>query len=311
MIRRRPLLTATGAIAAALAAPLAAQATDPAVAAAEQQEMDDVAAMMAGIFPEAAPLSPGQQAALPLAEEVVAQVFPEGTYARMMGETMEPMMESMIGSFTDLPVNQIVKLTGLYGEDFSQLGEGTVDEVMGIVDPAFDQRSQEIGDVTIGLVTEVMTEIEPAYRAGLARAYAVRFDQAELADLKRYFATPVGSKYARESMLIYADPQVMSAMNELMPAIMNLMPRMIERMDAINASLPEPRRYSQLSAEEQARLARLLGVTPEALREAEPEPEEWGESEAYGGEDYRGEEPAPAPETDPAAEAGEVAAPAA
>ncbi|MEE4153023.1 MAG: DUF2059 domain-containing protein [Erythrobacter sp.] len=295
---RRPLLAAAGAFAAVLAAPLAAQ--EALTPSAEPQEMDDVAAMMAGIFPKAEPLSPAQEAVLPLAGEVVAQVFPEGTYARMMGDTMQPMMESMIGSFTEMPANQIAKLTGLYGEDFAQLDGAKIDAAMAIIDPAFEERSQEIGRVTIGLVTDVMTEIEPAYRAGLARAYAVRFSEAELADLKRYFATPVGAKYARESMLIYADPQVMSAMNELMPAIMNLMPRMIDEIGAASARLPEPRRFSQLSVDEQARLAELLGVSAQALREAEPE--EWDESVDYEG--Y-------APETAPQPSPGEVATPAA
>ncbi len=316
---RRPLLAAASALAFALPVPLAAQegetaSSDSAIDAAaadadaELQGIDDFTGLLGDLFPAAEPLTPQQEAVLPLAQEVVIQIFPEGTYTRMMGETMQPMLDSMMGTLTDLPLGQVQKLTGLYGDDFSQLGEGTIDEAMAILDPAFGERNKRIGDVTIELVTEVMTEIEPAYRAGLARAYAVRFNEAELADLKRYFSTPVGSKYAAESMLIYADPQVMSAMNELMPSLMALMPRMIERMDAINALLPQARRYSELDANEQARLAQLLGVTPGALSEAEPQ--DWGEGADYGGEDLTGDEAPAAPETQ-ASEPGEVAAPAA
>ena len=66
-----------------------------------------------------------------------------------------------------------------------------------------------------------MDRIEPSYRAGLARAFATRFSAAELDELNRFFSTPVGARYAGESMLIYADPQVMAAMNELMSSTRN------------------------------------------------------------------------------------------
>lgn len=297
MIRRLALAASPlgAALSFSLAAPLAAQDTAPPATEAERQAMDDFSAMMGQIFAAPEPLTPEQEAVLPMAREVVAQIFPEGTYARMMSETMKPMMDTIMGSFMDLPRNQIVTLTGLYGEDFSRLDETQVDQAMAILDPAFDPRSKAIADVTLTLVSDVMTEIEPAYRAGLARAYAVRFTEAELADLKRYFSTPTGSKYARESMLIYADPQVMAAMNELMPAIMGTVPQMLERMQAINAEFPEPRRFSQLTDREQAQLAELLGVSLEELSAAEPEDLEESEGAAAGEAAY-GEEPAGEPE---------------
>lgn len=293
MMIRRPLIAAASLAALALATPLAAQETADEMSS-ESAEADagaeagdekaDMAAIMGDFFPEAEPLTPEQEAALPMAQEVVGQIFPEGTYARMMGDTMKPMMENITSSFTDLPLNQILKLTGLYGEDVGEMGDGTIAEVMAILDPAFDDRTKAVSNITIDLITEVMTEIEPAYRAGLARAYAVRFDETELADLKRYFSTPIGSKYAGESMLIYADPQVMSAMKDLMPAVMGMMPNMIERMGEVNAEFPKPRRYSELTEEEQARLSELLGVAAEDLSTAEPEEEPDSFSDAQTGE---------------------------
>ncbi|MEO1222418.1 MAG: DUF2059 domain-containing protein, partial [Pseudomonadota bacterium] len=113
-------------------------------------------------------------------------------------------------------------------------------------------------------------EIEPAYRSGLARAYAVRFTSEELADLSAYFDTPVGKKYAAQSFLIFADPQVMSSMNEIMPAMMQRMPSMMELIGEAASGFPEGRSFSSLNAEERSQLAQLLGVSEEELAASEP-----------------------------------------
>lgn len=289
MISTRPLFAAASSLALALAGPLAAQdmpddnapAENTSQAQAEsgepqssdQEAADAISGMLGNIFGEADPLTPEQEAALPMAQQVVEKIFPEGTYAKMMNDTMKPMMDGMMGSFMDLPINEIAKLTGLYADDLPEMGDGSINQVMAILDPAFEERTRVITGVTIDLVTETMTQIEPGYREGLARAYAVRFSSPELADLNTYFATPVGSKYAAESMLIYTDPQVMSAMNEMMPAMLGMVPQMMEKIAAANAELPAPRRFSELSDEERAKLSELLEVSEDELAEAEPEPQ--------------------------------------
>ncbi len=262
---KRAIFASTASFALLAAAPLAAQ--DEGMSA----ETDELSNMFGNMFGEAEPLSPEQEARMPAAETVVEKIFPAGTYAKMMNDTMKPMMDGMMGSFMDLPINEIAKLTGLYSEEMPELGEGSVNEIMAILDPAFQDRTKLIADVTIQLVTDTMSQIEPGYRAGLARAYAVRFTEAELADLNAYFATPTGAKYAGESMLIYTDPQVMSAMNEMMPAMMGMMPDMMEQIAAASEQFPPARTFSDLDDAEKAKLAELLGTTEEALAASEPE----------------------------------------
>lgn len=267
------LFLGANALALFVAAPSAAQddvAADPDQQVAEE-DTEAAAGLFENIFGKAEPLSIEQEARLPMAEAVVMKIFPEGTYAKMMNDTMKPMMDGMMGSFMDVPMNEIAKLSGLFVSDMPELGEGSIKEVMEILDPAFEERSKLIADLTIQLVTDTMTQVEPAYRDGLARAYAVRFDDAELADLNAYFSTSTGAKYAAESMLIYTDPQVMSAMNDLMPAMMNMMPQMMEQIAEATDQFPAARTFSELSSEEQARLSELLGVTQDVLRENEPD----------------------------------------
>lgn len=274
MIKRAFLATSVG-IALLTAAPLAAQDGNETIESEEltQEDADAIGAMFGNMFGDAEPLSPEQEARMPAAEMVVERIFPAGTYAKMMNDTIKPMMDGMMGSFMDLPINEIAKLTGFYGADMPELGEGSVNEIMAILDPAFQDRTKLITDVTLQLVTDTMTQIEPGYRAGLARAYAVRFTQDELADLNAYFSTPTGAKYAGESMLIYTDPQVMASMNEMMPAMMSMMPTMMEEIAKASEQFPPARTFSDLSEAEKARLAELLGTTEAALAENEPKSE--------------------------------------
>ncbi|MXP30809.1 DUF2059 domain-containing protein [Parerythrobacter jejuensis] len=234
-----------------------------------QVEDARVADLMGSMFGEADPLTPEQESRLPAAQLVVDRIFPTGTYAKMMDESMKPMMDGIMGSMLQVPAAELAKLVGNLAA-VDPAAEGSIGEAMAILDPAFEERNKRMMDTTLNMMTELMDEIEPSYRAGLTRAYAVRFTPAELGDMNAFFSTPSGSRYAAESMLIFMDPQVMSAMNELMPSMMEMMPKMMERMTQSVADLPPARTYSQLSADEQTRLARILGVSKDELAANEP-----------------------------------------
>lgn len=244
---------------------LAAQEPDP--AAQGMEEVEALAAELANLFPSD-PLTAEQEARLPQAEAVVARIFPPGTYARMMDETMEPMMEAIMGSMQRVPLAQLAAIGGLDESDVAEMGDARLGEVLAILDPAHEQRNAIFAQVTSEMVGALMQRIEPSYRAGLARAYAVRFERSDLVELDRFFQTPTGGRYAAESMLIFADPQVMSAMNEVMPAVLEMMPAMIENLQERSAQLPEPRRLFDLTDDEIERLSRLLGVPVEDVRAA-------------------------------------------
>lgn len=246
------------------AVPVQAQDEGPPPADASQ-DMEALASAFGEMFP-AEPLTPEQEARLPRAQAVVAHIFPPGTYARMMDEMMGPTMDSILGSMAQIPVAQLATIAGMEQSQVAAMGEAKLGEVMAIVDPAYERRNAVASDVMMEMMGDVMKRIEPSYREGLARAYAVRFEPSDLAELDRFFQTPVGGRYAAESMLIYADPQVMSAMNEVMPAVLEMMPAMMEQMQQRMEDLPEPRKMSDLSDAELQRLSELLGVPAADLR---------------------------------------------
>jgi hypothetical protein len=233
------------------------------------QELEAIGSLFGDMFGTAEPLSPEEEARLESAMIVVTKLFPEGTYARMMEESMAPMLEGMMGGLGGSPAIALTGLTGIDPITLNAIEDDKLDAALALLDPAAAERNAAMGEAMFSLISEVVVEIEPAYRAGLARAYAVRFTEAELSDLATYFSTSVGQKYAAESFLIFADPQVMSSMNEVMPAMMQRMPSMFEMMGEVGAEFPEGRKVSDLNPEERARLADLLGVSEEELADAE------------------------------------------
>ena len=280
---KRILTTSLSALALATSAPIVA-AQDEAASTEEaelQKELDAVGDMFGDMFGTAEPLTADQEARVPMAQQVVLKLFPEGTYSKMMEETMAPMMDGLLGSIAGSPAVTLLELTGLPPSQLNAVDEANQAEAVALLDPNASARNAEIGDTMMTLITDTVEQIEPSYRSGLARAYAVRFTEAELTDLDTYFATPVGQKYAAESFLIFADPQVMSSMNEMMPAVMEAMPAMMGDIGGIAEKYPKGRTFSALSSEEQTQLASLLGTTLENLAAVEPETVEVSEEEEW------------------------------
>lgn len=116
---------------------------------------------------------------------------------------------------------------------------------------------------------DLMTQFEPDIREGLASAYAGRFDTKQLQEMNAFFATPTGRAYAADSYIVMMSPEVMSKMQGLVPRLMKEMPAVIEKVKAATASLPEPRKYADLTNAERDKLAALLGISRKELEEGE------------------------------------------
>lgn len=256
------------ALALIASSPVAAQETTTAEEV--SRELDAVSALFGDMFGNAEALTAEEEARVPAAQSVVLKLFPEGTYSKMMDETMAPMMDAMMGNLAGSPAILLNELTGMSPSALTSVDEGNLTQALTLLDPNAGARNAEMADMMTTLISNVVKSIEPSYRAGLARAYAVRFTAEELADLDAYFATTVGKKYASESFLIFADPQVMASMNETVPAVMQAMPQVMGNMEELSNKYPKGRTFSSLNPEEQDKLAALLGVTLEDLAASEP-----------------------------------------
>lgn len=239
--------------------------------AAQEGEVPDAAMIsaMQGMF-AAEPLTAEQEARLPAAQAVANKVVPDGVYARVMDDMLPAMlgpMASLVSSSNGMSAEALSQRLGLTAEHLGKLSEAERLEITGLLDPAYDQRGEVALNAMMAPLRDILGAVEPALRNGIARAYAARFDPAELAAIGDFFATPAGARFAGELLPLFSDPQVMSASMEIVPQVMERLPQMTGAMGAAMSALPPERGFGDLSNRERARLAQLLGVDLAALKQ--------------------------------------------
>jgi hypothetical protein len=169
---------------------------------------------------------------LALAKQAVAAIMPAGTMQRVMKDSLGYMEEMMLGGMFDMK-----------GTDLGVTGEGkdkTLRQVMAEKDPHFEERMRITNRVMTEEMSAIFGRMEPRMREGMARAYARRFTVAELTDINRFFVSPAGASFARQSFELMTDPELMTEMMSFMPEMMKEMPAMGEKLKKATAHLPPP-----------------------------------------------------------------------
>ena len=260
----KKIVNAMAAAALVCAVPAAAQ-EDPehSESAMSPGDLDEFAGIMAGLF-QTEPLTEEQNARLPAAQAVVGEMMPDGFYGEMMAGMMDKMLRPMLTMFSQPEFVLGARLT-VDAEAIEALEEAEQAELTAMLDPAYQAR----GDAMVAVLTSRMggmfTAMEGPMREGLSKAYAVRFDDAQLADIAAFFATPTGGEYARESMALFADPQVMQASMQALPAMMSGFGDIESAMREAMTALPAERGYDDLTEAQRKRMAELLDVDPAQL----------------------------------------------
>ncbi|MDG5748190.1 DUF2059 domain-containing protein [Qipengyuania sp. XHP0207] len=247
-------------------APASAQAED--TAAGEDltgEQLAEFGALMGQVF-QTEPLTATQEARLPQARALVETMMPDGFYGQMMGDVMDKMMRPMMTMFSTPDFILAARLS-LEDGALDDLEESEKAELLEMLDPAHDRRVDAIINVLTGQMAGMFEVMEDPMRDGLSKAYAVRFDQDQLADIGAFFATPTGEIYAREQMALFADPQVMQASMQALPAMMSGFGDMEATMKEAMASLPKERSYEDLDTAQRRRMAQLLGLDVDSLAE--------------------------------------------
>ncbi len=231
--------------------------------------MDDALIAMQDAF-AADPLTPEQEARLPLAAQAVASIIPDGTYERMMRETMGGAIENMIGALAGdtMSAIELATVTGVDADTLRELDRTSLAAISQTIDPNYRERTTQAVRYMTDELAKLYGEMEPGIRTGLSRAYAVRFTRAQLMDINAFFATETGAAYANESMMIFVDPQTMSSMMEGMPMLMERMPEIMNGMATATADLPAEKTFDTLTPAERARIAGALGLTVPDLQES-------------------------------------------
>jgi hypothetical protein len=256
-----------------LASALLLLSTSPAVAAEkvaakvskEEQEMNAAMSALSGLF-KVEPLTADQQSRLPAANAVVEQMMPPGALQQMMGSMFDKILEPLMALEGKSSAVSVARELGLNTATLN-LDEETAGKIAALVDPQWQERRKREMAAMPKIISDVMTVMEPTMRKVMGELYAVNFNAGELKEISTFFATPTGGNYARRSFSMSADPRMMAGMFEAMPALMGQMGSIKAKMAAATADLPAKRTFTDLSAAEKGKLAKLTGLSEAALAE--------------------------------------------
>jgi Uncharacterized protein conserved in bacteria (DUF2059) len=207
---------------------------------------------------------------LAIARQIVERLIPPGSLARTMKGVTSMVTDKLFDSIADLSLGDLARLGGMKTDDLAKLGKARLSDIMAIVDPAFKQRAEISTKVMFTTMIGIMSDMEPQMREGMARAYAVRFTNAQLNDINQFFQTPSGAAYASNVTSIATDPEYLKVMGDisstLMKRFMAQAPEFTKQVEAETAKLPKPRKFEDLTDAEIERLAALMGVPASELR---------------------------------------------
>ena len=187
--------------------------------------------------PQSASEAPVDPARLAAAKPVIDQIWPMGTYARLMHGMMEQMSQGMLANMYGMRAEDLAP----DAKSAKAAGGKTLGEMMAEDDPYYQQRMQITMRVMFDEMGRLMTEVEPQVRDGLAHSYARHFSVDQLNDLHRFFATPTGKAYAADSMMLMMGPDMMKAMQSFAPRMFKAMPAIMAKVQEATKDLPPPK----------------------------------------------------------------------
>jgi hypothetical protein len=167
--------------------------------------------------PAPAPAPEPAAANVAAAAEVVDLILPPTMRDQMMEQLMGAMMQGMTNAMMESP----------------ELREAFQREPR--ARPVFENALARQQTETMTLIKSEM----PGMVTAMTRAYARRFSLAELADMKRFFASPSGQAYVQKSPTVMSDPDVMRWSQAMITRALDKAPAAAKALrDEINALPP-------------------------------------------------------------------------
>jgi hypothetical protein len=248
------------------AAPYDSEAAAAEAKAKMQKEMDEAIALVEKMF-DTSSLPPIDPARLTLAEQTTAALIPAGSIEKMVDNLYGKMFKTIMGEFGGQSDLMLSIQTGVESEQIAKLDEATKAKVADMFDPHRKEREDQITKVIKPLISEVLGDMEPPMRSGLAKAYARKFTGAQLTDINGFLATPTGTLYANEWMALQADPEVMLAVIKAVPPLITKFIDRAPELEKDFKDLPKEKQLSDFDDKELAKLAKLMKVDVKLLKE--------------------------------------------
>ena len=137
-------------------------------------------------FAQAAPSAAVDPARLAVARDLIDVLMPPATREQMVQGMIAPMLANLQKGMTQNP-------------DFARAMQADP-RIKGMFDTFVGQQLER--------TTTSMRAALPGMTDAMGRAYARRFDIAQMRDIKAFFVTPTGRLYMQQSYTIMSDPDV-------------------------------------------------------------------------------------------------------
>lgn len=206
-----------------------------------------------------APTTAIDPALLTKAEVAAAVLVPAGSTEKVMEPLFDTIGKQMTSSMLNIPMKSIARIAGIEAEEAAALGQGTLQELLAIVDPAFDQRMAAMMTAMGREMGPLMTQFEPMMRDAMARSFARNYSSAELDEINLFLTSPTGGRFGAGFMALASDPEYLKAMEVMMPRMMEAMPVVMEKVMAEVRGIAPMRSYEDLTEAEKQRIAALVG----------------------------------------------------
>lgn len=231
-----------------------------------QKEMDEAIALVEKMF-DTSSLPPIEPARLTLAQKTMSALVPAGSLEKMIDNLYGKMFKTIMGEFGGQSDLMLSIKTGVESDKIATLDEATKAKVADLFDPHRKEREDQITKVIKPLISEVLSDMEPPMREGLAKAYARKFTAAQLTDLNGFLATPTGALYANEWMALQADPEVMVSVIKAVPPLITKFMDRGPQIEKDMKDLPKEKQLSDFNDKDLAKLAKLMKVSVKELKE--------------------------------------------
>lgn len=156
---------------------------------------------------------------LAAAEHVVNRIWPIGTFRRIMVSTA-----STVDGVADATSSDILDWEPSSNSKEARRAQHEARTGR----PLRQQSEEEVSAARVAAniaelnasIAGLFDEVEPRVREALALVYARRYTLSELNELDAFFSTPIGSRYAADSLTLMNDPEMMAVMASLMDETM-------------------------------------------------------------------------------------------
>jgi hypothetical protein len=231
-----------------------------------QKEIDEAIALIEKIYGvDQLPAIPPAQ--LALAKKTTGALVPAGSLEKMMDNLYGKLFRGFLGEFGGVSDLMLSYKTGVESEKIAALDQPTRDKIADIFDPQRKAREEQIMANVKPIVSEVLRDLETPMRDGMAAAFARKFSADQLTQMNAFFATPAGSAYANEWMALQADPEVMLAIIRSVPPMIGKWVDRAPELEGKFKDLPKEKQLTDLSDAELTKLAGLLQVDVQTLKD--------------------------------------------